>query len=670
MLIPHLPFLRRKQEDYKKAIIYLEKAKSLYIEEEETVIETYHRCIRDLAICNSKLGQFKAASTYYGEAYDLKVVLSKKANRNLSQDLETKYQSEKKEQEIQLLQAKNDAVESQRIYQRNILMGGIGLTSIAGVFLFVLYRNRQKTNKKLRELDMAKSNFFANISHELRTPLTLIEMPIQEKLNQPSLSQKERKEYELILRNNKQLINLVDQLLDLSKLESGKLGLKISKTTIKSFLKAQIEPFEYQAKAKSIHFSSVFNIQKDEVWIDQEALQKILSNLLSNALKYTNEGGRIMVSAQVNSKGATVCITNTGVSLTNDQKKKIFNRFYQTDDFKPGVGIGLALTKELVELHKGTITVDNTIEEHISFKMILPCSKSSFKPMDFFERKESIDAKTGLIPPSLGTQIFDAELSKNQDPSRPLLLIVEDNEDLMEMLYETFKNEYQLLLAKNGEEGILKAIEAVPDLIISDVMMPKKNGVELVGDLKTNELTSHIPIVLLTAKAGDDNKITGINSGADDYITKPFNSNLLKAKIVTLLANRKKMRERYSQEIILKPKDIAVTPKDEVLLKRIQSVLDTFLMDSSFSSEDFARELGYSRMQLHRKLKALTDLSTSEFLRSQRLKRAFQLLKESDSTVAEACYQSGFNSLSYFSTSFKEKYGAPPSAYLKNGESR
>ncbi|MEM0932450.1 MAG: response regulator, partial [Bacteroidota bacterium] len=253
-----------------------------------------------------------------------------------------------------------------------------------------------------------------------------------------------------------------------------------------------------------------------------------------------------------------------------------------------------------------------------------------------------------------------------EDDSLPLLLIVEDNNDLQSVLQDTFKNEYRITVATNGEEGFQKAIEQIPDLILSDVMMPGKNGIEMTNGLKQNELTSHVPIILLTAKAGDENELIGVESGADDYITKPFNNTLLKSKMANLLNIRKKMRERYSQEVVLKPKDIAVSPPDEILLERIQSVLDVYLTESSFSTEDFAIQLGFSRMQLHRKLKALTGLSATEFLRSQRLKLAAQLLEKSYANVSEVCYRTGFNNLSYFAKCFKEVYGTSPSKYPKN----
>ncbi|WP_339143985.1 response regulator [Croceitalea sp. MTPC5] len=521
--------------------------------------------------------------------------------------------------------------------------------------------NERLLKEDIKKLSLAKSTFFANISHELRTPLTLMATPIQQKLQQPGLSAKERKEYNLILRNNTRLVNLVDELLDLSKLESGNLSLKVAQIDIRSFLKSQIEPFQYLAESNRLDFDTSLNITQEFIWIDREALQKIISNLFSNAIKYSHGQGSVKGFFTVTPKELSIVIKNTADPLTEVQKQQLFDRFYQANEFNEGAGIGLALVNELVELHQGRITVENE-DGFIVFKVSLPCHKSNFKTEELHEGI-TIPSKAANAIPAAATITEDDAFANGE--SLPLLLIIEDNPDLRTVLKETFLEEYQIDFAIDGEEGLIKAISLVPDLILSDVMMPRKNGVELTQELKDHELTSHIPIILLTAKAGDENELTGIKSGADDYITKPFNSALLKSKMTNLIHNRKRMRARYSQEVILRPKDIAVTPSDQILLERIQSVLDVSLTEPSFSAEDFAKALGFSRMQLHRKLKALTGLSASGFIRSQRLKLAAQQLEKSGANVSEVCYQTGFNNLSYFAKCFKEAYGVTPSQYPK-----
>ena len=650
--------------EYEKSAKYLEEALKLdnidALLLRDFSLKSVYEVLSDV---HYNLGNYKRSS----ELKEMYIKLSDSLNRinqlDLSKELEAKYQSEQKEKEIELLQAQNEAVEALKTNQRNLLLGGIGITTFAGIFMFLLFRNRQKTNKKLLELDTAKSNFFANISHELRTPLALIATPIQSKLEQKDLAERERKEYEMILRNNNRLTDLVDQLLDLSKLESGNLKLKVTEVPASSFLEAQLEPYRYLAASKDLHFEGSLDIKEETLWIDREAIQKILSNLLSNAIKYCSVKGSVKGDFKTNSKGLGITIKNSADPLTKLQKEQLFNRFYQANEFKEGAGIGLALVKELVELHKGKITVDDE-EGFVSFQVTLPCHKGDFDAEELTEGRKIV-SETNLPERNFGDSAILEEDPIDTDESLPLLLLVEDNPDLRTVLKQTFKKDYRIVVATNGEEGTEKAIAQVPDLIISDIMMPKKNGVALTKELKNHELTSHIPIILLTAKAGDENELTGIDSGADDYITKPFNNALLKSKMTNLLETRKKMRARYSQEVILKPQDIAVTPADELLLERIQTVLDTYLLEASFSTEDFAKELGFSRMQLHRKLKALTGLSATEFIRSQRLKLAAQLLENSEANVSEVCYQTGFNNLSYFAKCFKEAYGVSPSQYPK-----
>ncbi|MEL6918790.1 MAG: response regulator, partial [Bacteroidota bacterium] len=653
-----------KKKEFPRAIDFLKKAQTsspnkgtLYYLGERNQIQ------KGLAEAYEGIGDYKNALQSKKQQFILTDSINLQNRAEITKELETKYQTEQKEQEIALLQAKNETVEAQKTNQRNLLLGGIGITTFAGVFLFFLFRNRQKTNKMLRELDTAKSNFFANISHELRTPLALIATPIQEKLQKKNLSVKDRKEYDLILRNNNRLIDLVDQLLDLSKLESGNLKLKVTETPTRNFLEAQLEPYRYLATSKDLDFEISMDIKEETLWIDREAFQKIVSNLFSNAIKHSAANGTVNGHLMATPQELALVVKNRAAPFTKLQKEQLFNRFYQTDEFKEGAGIGLALVKELVQLHKGKIEVKDG-GGFVTFKVVLPCHKSDFNPDELYEGTDLVSTPQESVMP-LGNTIAEDEGPIATDSGLPLLLIVEDNPDFRAVLQETLKRDYRIVVAVNGEEGVQLAIEQVPDLIISDVMMPRKNGVELTEELKAHELTSHIPIILLTAKAGDENELVGIDSGADDYITKPFNNTLLRSKMTNLLGNRQKMRDRYSQEVILKPQDIAVTPSDELLLERIQSVLDTYLMESSFSTEDFAKEMGFSRMQLHRKLKALTGLSATEFMRSQRLKLAAQLLEKSEANVSEVCYQTGFNNLSYFAKCFKEAYGVSPSQYPK-----
>ena len=543
-------------------------------------------------------------------------------------------------------------------YKTPLFLVLVGISLILLTYLLVNYRNKKSMVEKLEELDSMKSRFFSNISHEFRTPLTIMATPLQRRLNQTNVDPKDKREFELILKSNQRLTHLVDQLLELSKLESGKATLRVSELQANAFLSALAEPYQYQAENKGIDFVFTNHLSQESIWCDGETLSKIVSNLLSNAVKYTPEGGEIRCIAKQTKNTLQLRVENTGAVLTKEERNQVFNRFYQTHDNNNGAGIGLALVKELVELHRGIIHIDKNHSNGTAFELGLPIAKTQFKATELVDN-------VSVPTPSAVSDESAVEYEVPDKSDKPLALLVEDNADLQTVLTESLKTDYEIVVAKNGEEGLTKALSEIPDIIISDIMMPKKDGVEMTQELKTNELTSHVPIILLTAKAGDENELKGIQSGADDYITKPFKNVLLKSKMENLLQIRNKMRSRYSQEVILKPKDIAITAPDEHLLERIQSVLDDYLVKSSFSTEDFATALGFSRMQLHRKLKALTGLSATEFIRSQRLKLAAQILENSDANVSEVCYQIGFNNLSYFAKCFKEAYGVSPSQYPK-----
>jgi signal transduction histidine kinase len=472
----------------------------------------------DISACFAHQNNYKKAFTFLDKAFTLQDSLNNNKQNELTLELETKYQTQKKEHEIALLKTESELVRQQKINQRNLFITGIVTTSFAGLFFFILYRNRKRTTKKLQELDRAKSNFFTNISHEFRTPLTLISGPIQQQLKKKNISQNDRSSLEMIQRNSDRLLSLVDQLLDISKIEAGRLQLKVSKHEIKPFLGTLIDGFEYTAKQKQIEYTINTNLASDIAWFDKNVLEKIVINLLSNAFKYTPNNGEIVCNACIKDDYLHFEVKNTGAGLSQEELTKIFERFYQLNENEQGTGVGLALVKELVNLHHGNITVDSTLNEWTTFKIILPINKSFFKESDFVDE----NFKEQQI--SLNTPInYESDKYQEvQDAEIPILLLVDDNVDVRNYVSNLFKETYVILHAKNGQEGIELAIEHIPDIIISDIMMPIKNGIELCDTLKSDERTSHIPIILLTAKAGTENEIEGIKTGADDYITKPF----------------------------------------------------------------------------------------------------------------------------------------------------
>ena len=666
----------RKTNKPKKAISYLNQAKNIFSTTGFPNNDYRQKYYTNSAMAYNGIGDFENAYKYLRKSYLLKDTIERNRSRSITIEMEAKYQNKEKQQEITLLESQNELVEQQKTNQLNQLLSGIGFTSLAGLFFFFLYRNRQKTTKKLQELDKAKSNFFANISHEFRTPLTLISGPIQKQLQKESLPDDERDNFEMMHRNSTRILSLVDQLLDISKIEAGSLKLKIAKKELMSFIGSLADGFTYVTKQKELNYIINNNPTANDTWFDKDVLEKIVTNLLSNAIKYTPAKGSIVCDAFVKENQFYFEVKNTGLGLSKEEQDKVFERFYQLNENKQGVGIGLALVKELVNLHKGIITVESIPNEWTTFKVALPIYKEAFKEMEIFDgvaikstNEEMINPKASGVISEVNT-VTDTSKDTNgqQDSDNPILLMVDDNDDIRTYVSTIFKDTYTILTAKNGQEGIDLAIEHIPDIIISDIMMPVKDGIELCNILKVDERTSHIPVILLTAKAGEENEIEGIKTGADDYVTKPFNEELLKLRVQKLIEGRKKLQERYSQEVILRPKDIAITSVDEQFLQRLQKVLDDKLVESSFSIEDFSQAVGMSRMQLHRKLKALTGLSATEFIRSQRLKLAAQLLKKSEINVSQVGYSVGFNDHAYFSKCFKEMYHCTPTEYANNSK--
>ncbi|MDZ7604459.1 MAG: response regulator [Cyclobacteriaceae bacterium] len=530
---------------------------------------------------------------------------------------------------------------------------------IAAVFIFVLllafvsygYKNKLKTARRLQELDELKSRFFANISHEFRTPLTLIKSPLQSVLEEETSPDKIRR-LNLIDHNANRMLNLVDQLLELSRLDAGSLKLILKKGNLIHFLNSLTETFAYEAKQRNLSFTTSIQIHENELWFDKDVLEKIFGNLLANAIKYTPPGEYITFNADTSDNLLKIKVRNTGVSLSKADVNNIFERFYQKDQNNPGAGIGLALAKELVSLYHGEIDIMNE-DNALTFTVTIPLDSNRLKGAVIVQDDEKANAV------KINNGIENGDL--------PVLLIAEDNASLRQIIRELFTPDYQILEAVDGNEAFKIAKREVPDIIVSDVMMPRMDGYEFSRAIKENEVTSFIPVILLTAKTGDAAHLQGLQSEADAFLTKPFNNEILRAKVNQLLKERSKLRERYSQELVLKPKDIVLNSADEKFMQRLQYIIDNKLETPDFSADDFAKEVGMSRMQLHRKLKSLTGLSATDFIRSERLKIAAALLSKGNLTISEIAYAVGFNDVSYFSKCFREQYSVTPSDFMVKG---
>lgn len=651
--------LYNELKQFDKAIFHLKKALEI---SKETKNSTYEEESYSFLIDSySSIGDFKKAFNYQLVLNKLKDSIQKKADIVGISEIETKYQTEKKEQEIKLLTSQAELEKQKTKNEKSLFIIGILILGLAVIALYILFMNKQKTNDKLRQLEAAKSRFFANISHEFRTPLTLISGPVAHQLSKERLSSDDKTDLGLIQRNANRLLSLVDQLLDLSKIEAGRRKLKLSKGNLDLFLKHLVEPFSYQSARKNLTLNTDINLP-DEAWFDRDLVEKIVGNLLSNALKYSDKNGNIDFKAEIVNDEVRISVINENENLTEKELPKLFDRFYQNNSVNQGFGIGLSLVKELSHLSHGDVKADKPSAETIRFSVILPISENDFTKEELAIANNLLEkSKSGPI-----TEIISQPQEKVQlnDESLPLLLVVDDNEEIRLFIKSLLKNDYRILQAENGKEGVEVAFETIPDLIVSDIMMPVEDGIYLSNNLKEDERTSHIPIVLLTAKSAEEDELVGLKTGADAYMIKPFKEEKLRVVIEKLIASRTAIQERFSQQVFLKPHEIELTSIDAQLLKRIQQILDDQLTDPNFGAKVFSDEIGLSRMHLHRKLKALTGFSTTEFIRAQRLKLAAQLLKDGGVNISEIGYTVGFNQPAYFSTCFKQYFGCSPSEYV------
>jgi signal transduction histidine kinase/ligand-binding sensor domain-containing protein/AraC-like DNA-binding protein/ActR/RegA family two-component response regulator len=547
---------------------------------------------------------------------------------------------------------------------------------------FLTYRNRlkhelileRKRAKQIHELDLMKMKFFTNISHEIRTPLTLILGPVEKMLHQ-KLSEVEIKNHlSIVHRNAQQLLKLVNQLLDFRKLESGNLKLELKKGDIVSFINQIVKTFENLAQDKGIHLK-MDSVQKEIfTFFDADKVEKIINNLLSNALKFTNRGGSVAVTISLiidntdnsqeedRNKFIEIVVKDTGIGISESNIDKIFRRFFQSQDTNSsaGTGLGLALTKELVKMHHGRINVESKPNRGTRFTILLPFAIS---------QEETLTQVTETLE-----KIADEELPapiKEQDEEglSKIILIIDDNPDVRYFIRSQFVPEYQVVEAPDGKEGLNLAFKHIPDIIITDIMMPGPDGIELCKKIKKDERTSHIPIILLTALTSKENIHLGLAAGADDYITKPFDISILHTKVENLLSLRKSLQLKYSGEMVLQPKNITITSPDERFLKKAIEIVEKYIDDPELDSDKFASYLGVSRMQLYRKLNVLTDMTVREFIRNIRLKRAVQLLVQNKMNISEVAYAVGFKELSHFRKCFRQEFGLTPSEYIeKHGE--
>lgn len=527
--------------------------------------------------------------------------------------------------------------------------------------------------KELQELDKIKSRFFANISHEFRTPLTVILGLVNKQVSSQEKNE-DLKDSLTIQRNASRLLQLINQLLDLSKLESGEVELQASNADIAALLKRSLSMFESMANEKQINImiNGVRLKQAEDrpvvFCFDPEKIQKVLANLISNAFKFTPHGGKIEVGVIRDQDQVKLTVANSGDGIPSDSLAHVFDRFFQVDGGSTrayeGTGIGLALVKEMVELHEGSVDVSSQ-QGWTVFSIELPTyhqPSMDQSNVEGFSQNEMIVPVTSEERSSNERISVDHWLEEKQKEFL-VILIVEDNVDLREYIGTVLEREYTIIMAQDGQDGLEKAVEQIPDLIVSDVMMPRMDGYALCQSLKSNPNTNHIPVVLLTAKADRENKLEGLEIGADDYLIKPFDEEELKVRIKNLIAVREQLQLKYQKHTWVQPSKIKPDSVHQKFLNQIKEVIENQLSNETFSVEDLGHEMAMSRSQIHRKLKALTDLSATAFIRNYRLHRAAEYLKNQTGTITEIAYSVGFNSQTYFSSSFQDLFGCSPSEY-------
>ena len=536
----------------------------------------------------------------------------------------------------------------------------------------------KRLNEEVLELTHSRLLFFTNISHELRTPLTLIADPVEMLLEDTGIKGKSRELLKMVQRNALALQQLVSNILDFRKIQNGKMELKLYRFDIVKTLTMWVGDFQLTAERKQIKLHLDVDDLKGshEMIADQEKISRIVFNLLSNALKYTPAGGEIFVSLKDEGANLRLDVKDTGKGISQDEADKIFERFFQAKGAASGTGIGLALVKSFVELHHGEARVESEPGKGSDFIVVIPREQEGnsqviHNDVDIVDNSANASASDGknVVDESVLQYIDDGNRSRgkvqqlvSENTNRPTVLVIDDNTDIRQYERTLLQDEYIVLEAADGKEGLSVAIKEVPDLVICDVMMPVMDGLEFTKQLKTNTATSHIPVIMLTAKNLEEHRAEGYEHGADSYITKPFHSKVLLARIENLLRQRQLLKHLYqgTKETEKEISESHLEDRDKQFLKQLQAIIQKNLSDSEFGVEDMGQQIGLSRVQLYRKVKAMTGSSVVDLLRKARLAKARRLLETRSMSVSEVAYEVGFSAPSYFTKCFKEEYGMLP----------
>lgn len=574
-------------------------------------------------------------------------------------------------------------------------------TMLVVYVILYIYRLHHQIDLEQRLVNL-KLRFFTDISHELRTPLTLISSPVTEVLEHESLSPMARRHLNTVHRNTERMLRLVNQILDFRKIENKKMKLLLERTDVASLLQEVMDDFRLIAEERHIEFNRQMSQPEMYCWLDRDKVEKMLFNLLSNAFKFTPEGRSITVSAELQSDRLQLSVRDKGIGIDPKKQHSLFQRFetlVQGNILQPSSGIGLSLVRELVELHQGTIQVKSEPGEGSEFLLSLPAEQTAYQGMansefiledvnSSLEKPETNPTDSHL--PAADNSETEAETGPSQSDNPLCLLLVEDNKELREFLHDILSADYRIIEAANGREGLEQSAAHQPDFIISDVMMPEMDGLEMVRAIKQRQDICHIPIVLLSAKSSLDDRIQGLEQGIEDYITKPFSTTYLKTRIRWILQQRKELQRLYreqwaaaaasslpaepatqphseqeaaSQQVVAQPRQPQITPFDEQFMQRVMNIMEQQMDNADFTIDAFAAESGMGRTVFYQKLKSLTGLAPVDFIRDMRIKRARQLIESGEYNVSTVAYMTGFNDPKYFSKCFKKQFGISPSDY-------
>lgn len=545
----------------------------------------------------------------------------------------------------------------QKIY---MLLGGVIIALLIGLIVYI-YRTIILRRELEEQATNAKLQFFTNISHELRTPLTLIADPIEHIVNDKNLTKQQRNMLQIVEKNVSILMRLVNEILDFRKIQNKKMELTLSEFELTHYLNEWVSTFESIATKRKIKVDLIIPAPI-RLCADIYKVERICYNLLSNALKYTSEGGSITIKAKSTDETVEICIKDTGKGIAKEDIKHIFDRFYQVrNSNKDGTGIGLAIVKAFTELQGGTAKVESEVGKGSEFTITLPkrVAGDNFQPAEeTYTMNDFLDESSAVT--DISTENKVSKITSDRQEDKPRVLVIDDNADIRAYATALLGDEYDVMEASDGSEGLKKAVREVPDVVVCDVMMAGMDGLECCKRLKDDSLTCHIPVILLTAKTLDEHRAEGYAYGADAYLTKPFNGNVLKARIKNLITNRKLMKIVFGNDAQQEPIEAVAQSAESQFVEKFRTIIEGNLGNSDLNVETISHEMGISRAQLYRKIKSITGISPNDIIREARMKRADRLLETTDKSVSEIAYEVGFSSPSYFTKCYREFFGRTP----------